>query len=308
MIGVYPLSFGRVEELEMNNIAKSASAGFLTAFVVLATTFAVSGAAYAEEHPEDNPDTPARWVDFKDGTFKGRTIDTRGDAVIKLDAPARAADGAVVPIAIAAQFPQTPARYIKKVYLYIDENPEPYAGSFSFTPESGFATIETRVRVEDYTFMRAIAETNDGKLYSSVRFVKASGGCSAPAGKDDAAAEAGAGQVRLTLQGQTVAGKPQLAQLMVRHPNRTGMAMNQVTRNYATAYFVRKVTVSYGDKPVMVADVNFSISENPNFRFWFVPHGDGELKARVEDSKSKQFEAEVAVSPQAVAQNASSKL
>jgi sulfur-oxidizing protein SoxY len=59
----------------------------------------------------------------------------------------------------------------------------------------------------------------------------------------------------------------------------------------------------------MVADVNFSISENPNFRFWFVPHGNGELKAQVEDSKSKQFEAEVAVSPQAVAQqNASSKL
>jgi sulfur-oxidizing protein SoxY len=297
-----------MEELEMNNMAKSASIGVMAVWVAFAATFAVS-AAYAEEHPEDNPDTPARWVDFKDGTFKGRAIDTHADAVIKLDAPARAADGAVVPIAIAAQFPQTPARYIKKVYLYIDENPEPYAGSFSFTPESGFATIETRVRVEDYTFMRAIAETNDGKLYSSVRFVKASGGCSAPAGKDDAAAEASAGQVRLTLQGQTVAGKPQLAQLMVRHPNRTGMAMNQVTRNYATAYFVRKVTVTYGDKPVMVADVNFSISENPNFRFWFVPHGDGELKAHVEDSKSKQFEAGVAVSPQAVAQqNASSKL
>ncbi|MFC0400235.1 quinoprotein dehydrogenase-associated SoxYZ-like carrier [Paraburkholderia rhizosphaerae] len=288
----------------MNRLTKTAWTGFLCAAATLAI-----GNAYAEEHPEDNPDTPARWVDFRDGTFKGRAIDTHADAVIKLDAPARAADGAVVPIAIAAQFPQTPARYIKKVYLFIDENPEPYAGSFEFTPDSGFATVETRVRVEDYTFMRVIAETNDGKLYSSVRFVKASGGCSAPAGKDDAAAEANAGLVRLTLQGPTVAGKPQLAQLMVRHPNRTGMAMNQVTRNYATAYFVRKVTVSYGGKPVMIADVNFSISENPNFRFWFVPRGDGELKAQVEDSKSKQFNAAIAVNPQAGAQqNASSKL
>ena len=288
----------------MNRITKAVWAGSLLMAATLAT-----GAAFADERAEDNPDTPARWVDFKEGTFKGRAIDTHADAVIKLDAPARAADGAVVPIAIAAQFPQTPARYIKKVYLYIDENPEPYAGSFSFTPESGFATIETRVRVEDYTFMRAIAETNDGKLYSSVRFVKASGGCSAPAGKDDAAAESNAGLVRLTLQGQTTPGKPQLAQLMIRHPNRTGMAMNQVTRNYATAYFVRKVTVSYGDKPVMIADVNFSISENPNFRFWFVPRGDGELKARVEDTKNRQFDAAVAVGPQSGAQqNASSKL
>jgi sulfur-oxidizing protein SoxY len=288
----------------MNTIARTICAALLTLAAI-----STIPPARADEHPEDNPDTIARWIDFKDGMFKGRAVDSHGDAVIRLDAPARAADGAVVPIAITAQFPQTPARYIRKLYLFIDENPEPYAGSFSFVPESGFATIETRVRVEDYTFMRVVAETSDGRLYSSVRFVKASGGCSAPAGKDDAAAEANAGLVRLTLQGQTVPGKPQLAQLMIRHPNRTGMAMNQVTRNYATAYFVRKVTVTYGDKPVMVADVNFSISENPNFRFWFVPRGDGELKAHVEDTKSKQFDASVAVNPlPQTQQSAASKL
>ena len=248
----------------------------------------------------------ARWLDFKEGMFKGRPVDARGDAVIRLEAPARAADAAVVPISIAAQFPQTPSHYIRKIYLFIDENPEPYAGSFEFTPESGLASIETRVRVEDYTFMRAIAETNDGRLYSSVRFVKASGGCSAPAGKDDAAAEASAGSVRLTPEGQAVAGRPQLAQLMVRHPNRTGMAMNQITRNYATAYFIRKVTVSYADKPVMIADVNFSISENPNFRFYFVPRTSGELKAHVEDTKNRKFDGAVAVNPQPAAQQTSS--
>ena len=156
--------------------------------------------------------------------------------------------------------------------------------------------------------MRAIAETNDGHLYSSVRFVKASGGCSAPAGKDDAAAEAAAGTVRLTVEGQSVAGHPQLAQLMVRHPNRTGMAMNQVTRNYAPAYFVRNVAVTYDGQAVMTAKVNFSISENPNFRFWFVPREGGQLKAHVEDTKNKQFESAVAVNPQGgVAQSVSSK-
>ncbi len=236
-----------------------------------------------------------RWLDFKAGTFKDRLIDPHGEAVIRLDAPARAADAAVVPIAINAQFPQSNARYIKRVYLFIDENPEPYAGSFDFTPESGLASIETRVRVEDYTFMRAIAETNDGHLYSAIRFVKASGGCSAPADKDDDAAERAAGQVRLQAEGQAANGKPELAQLMVRHPNRTGMAMNQITRNYATAYFIRKVAVTYENKPVMTASVNFSISENPNFRFYFSPAGSGELKAVIEDTKNKQFEGAVAV-------------
>ncbi|MDR5746701.1 quinoprotein dehydrogenase-associated SoxYZ-like carrier [Caballeronia sp. LZ029] len=257
-------------------------------------------APYAAQaaQPNDDPEKVARWLDFKEGTFKGRAIDPHGDAVIKLDAPARAADASVVPIAVNAQFPQTPTHYIRKLYLFIDENPEPYAGSFEFTPESGLATIETRVRVEDYTFMRVIAETNDGKLYSAIRFVKASGGCSAPADKDEDAAERAAGQVKIQADGKAVAGKPELAQVMVRHPNRTGMAMNQVTRNYASAYFIRKVSVTYADKPVMIANVNFSISENPNFRFYFVPSGNGELKAHIEDTKNKQWEGAVAVSAQ----------
>ncbi|MDR5754352.1 MULTISPECIES: quinoprotein dehydrogenase-associated SoxYZ-like carrier [unclassified Caballeronia] len=272
--------------------------------IALFATLALNG-AYAAQ-PDDDPGKEARWLDFKEGMFKGRPVDEHGDAVIKLEAPARAADAAVVPISITAQFPQTPAHFIRKIYLFIDENPEPYAGFFEFTPESGLANIETRVRVEDYTFMRAIAETNDGHLYSAVRFIKASGGCSAPAGKDDAAAEASAGQVRVTAEGKTVVGQPQLAQVMVRHPNRTGMAMNQVTRNYASAYFIRKVAVTYDGKPVMTANVNFSISENPNFRFYFVPQGSGELKAQAEDTKNKQFQGAVAVNAQGGVQRTSS--
>ncbi len=283
---------------DWRDIMKTTWSGVRAMTVASLAAAALSPYAAQAAQPDDDPDKVARWIDFREGTFKGRTIDTHGDAVIKLDAPARAADAAVVPIAINAQFPQSPARYIKKLYLFIDENPEPYAGSFEFTPESGLATIETRVRVEDYTFMRAIAETNDGKLYSAVRFVKASGGCSAPADKDEDAAERTAGQVRLQAEGQAVAGKPELAQLMVRHPNRTGMAMNQVTRNYASAYFIRKVSVTYANKPVMTANVNFSISENPNFRFYFVPSGSGELKAFIEDTKNKHWDGAVAVKAQ----------
>lgn len=281
-------------------MSRTAFSAALTVAWIVGITFAAQPAQATQ--PEDNPDTVARWQDFREGMFKDRKIETHGDAVIKLDAPARAADGAVVPISIVAQFPQTSTRYIRRVYLFIDENPEPYAGSFEFSPASGLASVETRVRVEDYTFMRVIAETNDGHLYSSVRFVKASGGCSAPAGKDDAAAEANAGKVKLVAEGASVAGKPQLAQLMVRHPNRTGMAMDQVTRNYATAYFVRRVTVTYADQPVMIANVNFSISENPNFRFYFVPRESGELRANIEDTKSHQFNGAIAVNAQPGAQ------
>ena len=44
--------------------------------------------------------------------------------------------------------------------------------------------ISTRVRVNSYTNVHAVAELSDGKLYVVKTYVKASGGCSAPAVKD----------------------------------------------------------------------------------------------------------------------------
>jgi sulfur-oxidizing protein SoxY len=82
---------------------------------------------------------------------------------------------------------------------------------------------------------------------------------------------------------------------MVSHPNTSGLAMDQLTRLYAPAYYVRSVAVSYGGKPVFSADVDFSISENPHFRFYFLPRAAGELKAEVIDTRDKSFVASLAV-------------
>ena len=80
---------------------------------------------------------------------------------------------------------------------------------------------------------------------------------------------------------------------MISHPNNSGLAMDQVTRTYATPHFVRRVEVRYDGKLVMSADIDFSISENPNFRFYFVPEGEGELDARVVDNQDLEFTAHV---------------
>jgi sulfur-oxidizing protein SoxY len=56
----------------------------------------------------------------------------------------------------------------------------------------------------------------------------------------------------------------------------------------------------------MVANVNFSISENPNFRFYFLPRANGQLKALVEDTKNKQFDSEIAISALPAPQQTSS--
>jgi sulfur-oxidizing protein SoxY len=75
------------------------------------------------------------------------------------------------------------------------------------------------------------------------------------------------------------------------------MVMDQHTRQYTPAHFVRRVNVSYGNKLVLSADLDFSISENPNLRFFFVPDGEGDLKAEVVDSRDLRFDSKIKVQP-----------
>ena len=258
---------------------------FIVALVAL--VFAAGGTARAQE---TGPADSAVWKKVHASVFGSAELEA-ADAVIVLDTPKRAEDAAIVPLAIRARFPQAKDRYIERIWLIIDNNPSPIAAVFNFTLESGRADIETRVRIEEYTYVRAVALTNDGKLYIAANYVKASGGCSAPAGKDAIAARANLGKMRLRVSDGVESGRPAIAQLMISHPNDSGLAMDQVTRSYATPHFVRSVEVRYGGKLVMNADVDFSISENPNFRFYFVPNGEGELQAKVVDNEELEFTA-----------------
>ncbi|HEX4584261.1 MAG TPA: quinoprotein dehydrogenase-associated SoxYZ-like carrier [Burkholderiaceae bacterium] len=232
----------------------------------------------------------AIWHKVREAQFAGRSFEAAADQVVTLEAPDRAEDAAVVPVLIRAVQPQQSGHWIRRIYLVIDRNPSPLGAVFTLTPESGRADIETRIRIEDYTWVRAIAETQDGKLYMAMKYVKAAGGCSAPAGKDLEAAMARLGRMKFRTEGNVALNQPNLAELMISHPNVSGLAMDQVTRLYAPPRFVRTVQVSYAGKPVMSADVDFTISENPNFRFYFVPRGDGDLKAEVVDSSNATFE------------------
>jgi len=240
-----------------------------------------------------------RWSGIRTNLFGDRAIAEDAGKVLTLETPVRAEDAAIVPISIKTLVTQTPETFIKKIYLIIDRNPSPVGAVFHFTPQSGRADIDTRVRIEEYTNVRAIAEMNDGKLYMATNFVKASGGCSAPAGKDAEAALARLGKMKIRVDEKIEMNQPNVAQLLISHPNFSGLAMDQLTRNYTPAYFVRKVEVSYAGKPIMTAEVDFTISEDPNFRFYFVPKEKGELTAKIVDTKDLSFKSSIEVNPTA---------
>ena len=264
---------------------------------LLGGLLALAAASTGADEAPPTLESSAIWDKLRATLFAERPINTDAAPVLALDAPVRADDAAIVPISIRTPGPRSDRRFVRKIYLVIDGNPSPVAAIFTFAPDSGRADLETRVRIEQYTPIRAIAEMDDGELFMVARFIKASGGCSAPAGKDAAAALANVGKMRLRLDQGATLGEPNLVQLMISHPNTSGLAMDQLTRLYAPPYFVRRVEVSYGGQPVMSADVDFSISENPNFRFYFVPRAAGELSARVVDTKDTVYSARLAVDP-----------
>ena len=78
-------------------------------------------------------------------------------------------------------------------------------------------------------------------------------------------------------------------QLAISHPNITGLQMDQMSRLHVPAHFVEKIRVSFEGQRIFSAETDISISENPNFRFNFVPKKEGRLEAEIVDSKGMKF-------------------
>ncbi len=185
-------------------------------------------AAQAVVQPADVR-TDEAWKGLVTDVFDDKPM-TDGAGVITLDAPYRAEDAAIVPMALTFGLPAGDKRTIRKVTLVIDNNPSPVAAVFELGENAGVGRIETRVRVNSYTNVHAVAEASDGTLFVAEKFVKASGGCSAPAGKDPALALQNLGKMKLKQFGAAEASSaPRELQVMIRHPQYSGLQMDQVT-------------------------------------------------------------------------------
>jgi len=101
------------------------------------------------------------------------------DGRIKLDAPALAENGAVVPVRISVESPMTETDYVRAIHLLVDENPWPTIASFQFMPGAGKADIRTRIRMARTLHVYAFAEMNDGRVFRTIQKVDVTiGGCS----------------------------------------------------------------------------------------------------------------------------------
>jgi sulfur-oxidizing protein SoxY len=227
------------------------------------------------------------WPALQASHFPGKKLEAA--PFIRLTAPARAASGEQVPFAFSIDHPMTAKQYIKSVTVLVDENPVPLTAVFHFSPESGKAEISTRIRFESDSPVHVVAEANDGRLYVNEVTVKASGGCGGPAPSGDAAAVAAAGKMKMALDGPFKGGDVNKARLLIRHPMYTGLQRDLATNGFRPAFFINKVDVTYNGKPVMMADTNIGISENPSIQFGFFADKPGTLQVVLHDNRGATF-------------------
>jgi sulfur-oxidizing protein SoxY len=123
----------------------------------------------------------------------------------------------------------------------------------------------------------------------TTRTIRASGGCSAPALKDHEAAMARLGNMKLKPISPISIGKPSQVQLMISHPNYSGLQMDGAGGNWIPPHFVDEIEVRYGDRKIMSVEGDISLSENPSIRFSFIPREAGELSIEVKDTDDAVF-------------------
>src|SRR5215471_9612126 len=229
------------------------------------------------------------WPDLARDIFNGRQL-ADGVGLIAIEMPYRAEDAAIVPVTMRITLPADDARAVSAITLVIDQNPAPVAATFQMG--AGVTMISTRVRVDSYTNVHAVAELSDGQLYTSTVFVKASGGCSAPTAKNAEEAKTGLGQMRFRQFARPADGPmsgPREAQIMIRHPNNSGLQRDQVSLLYIPAFFVRELRVWQGDELVLAMDGGISISEDPNIRFNYLPNGATRFRVEAVDTEGHVF-------------------
>jgi sulfur-oxidizing protein SoxY len=255
---------------------------------LLSATFVVHPA------PAATADAHDPWPGLVQDIFNNRPIND-GTDVIAIEMPYRAEDAAIVPVTLRTRLSPGDSRQVRTITLVIDQNPAPLAAKFELGPDANVSEISTRVRVNNYTDVHAVAELSDGKLYMAKTYVKASGGCSAPAAKNADEANSRLGQMRyrqFAKPGQGPASGAREAQIMIGHPNNSGLQMDQVTQLYVPAFFVNELRLWQDDNLVLAMEGGISISEDPNIRFTYVSNGARRFRADARDTEGHVFQKE----------------
>jgi sulfur-oxidizing protein SoxY len=103
---------------------------------------------------------------------------TAAEGRVRLDLPEIAENGNTVPMTVSVESPMTEQSYVSDVLVIADGNPRGGVVTFHFSPASGAAEANTRIRLAGTQNIVAIAKMNDGSFFKASKQVKVTiGGC-----------------------------------------------------------------------------------------------------------------------------------
>jgi sulfur-oxidizing protein SoxY len=103
---------------------------------------------------------------------------TPAEGRVRLDLPEIAENGNTVPMTVSVESPMTEQSHVTEVMVVADGNPRSGVATFHFSPASGVAEANTRIRLASTQNVIAVAKMNDGSFFTASKQVKVTiGGC-----------------------------------------------------------------------------------------------------------------------------------
>lgn len=74
-------------------------------------------------------------------------------------------NGNAVPIDVSVDHPQESSRFVRRIALFNEKNPQPDVAEFDLSPASGLAQVSTRIRLATTQKLVAVAQLSDGSYW-----------------------------------------------------------------------------------------------------------------------------------------------
>jgi sulfur-oxidizing protein SoxY len=106
------------------------------------------------------------------------------DGRVVLELPRLVESGNSVPVEIRVESPMTEADHVSRIVVLAEQNPRPKIVEAFFSPASGEAFLETRIRLSGTQGVLAVAQMSDGSLWRARQEIEVIvGACKPPPGR-----------------------------------------------------------------------------------------------------------------------------
>lgn len=205
------------------------------------------------------------WPMMKERFFNHRSISPTN--LIQIVAPLGAENAAQVPVTLKVSNQlQDP---IKSIYLLVDANPIPMVAHYQFPLSFNALELSTRIRMENDSHIRAIAETESGALLMATTIVNAGGGCAGTVAEDEVIVRQNAGKIKFQINPPYKMHETASATLQIKHPMYTGLQLDAKTKQLKPAFYIQHADIKFEQTSVIKVNFNVGTAENPYLNFKF---------------------------------------